>query len=373
MNPSPSHLWIDQQDQLLAALPAMQQASFLALDTEFVRRSTYKPILCLIQVMTDQGEIFLLDACKLALTPFWQMLDDTSAVKVFHDSRQDLEIFWQEAGRLPGSVFDTQLAALLLGHGESCGFGRLVENELGVTLPKDQTASDWCQRPLTPEQLQYAMDDVIYLAQLYPLLLDKLRAADRLSWIAHDNQALSDPALYQADITSLRKKLKAPRQFRAAQRLRLDALLLWREAAALDANKPRQWIADNGCMVAMAERTPRHLDDLHALRLPAQTLRKHGKTLLELLNNPPDIPQPQPLPEVDSQALATLRERVEQLAQQEGLRQAASLATKDDLTFWLGHGHPPAKLANGWRHHLLAQAGMDELIKQLRQQREALL
>lgn len=370
--PTPHH-WIDQQDQLLSVLPSMQQASFLALDTEFVRRSTYKPILCLIQIMTDQGEIFLLDACALNLAPFWQMLDDTTAVKVFHDSRQDLEIFWQEAGRLPTSVFDTQLAALLLGYGESCGFGRLVEGELGVTLPKDQTASDWCQRPLTPEQVQYAIDDVVYLARIYPQLLEKLNQKQRLHWIDADNQALSDPALYQADIISLRKKLKAPRHFRAPQRLKLDALLLWREAAALDANKPRQWIADNGCMVAMAEKTPRHLDDLHALRLPAQTLRKHGKTLLELLHNPPDIAQPVPLPEVDNQALSSLRSHIEQVAEQAGLRQSAALATKDDLTWWLGHGQVPEKLSKGWRHHLLQQAQTAELIKQLRQQREALL
>lgn len=372
------HQYISEQNQLEAALARFMQANFLALDTEFTRRNTYKPILCLVQVMTNAGEIFLLDACKLDLTPFWQCLQDTPAVKVFHDSRQDLEIVWQESGNLPSPIFDTQFAALLLGLGESCGFGRLVEAELGITLAKDQTASDWCQRPLTPAQIQYAIDDVLYLAQLYPQLIAKLGASGQLDWIKDDNIALTDPALYQADIIGLRKKLKAPPFFKREQRHRLDALLLWREATAIEANKPRQWIADNSTLIALADHPPKHIDDLHTAGLSPQAIRKHGNHLLSLLAHPPHIEEAKPLPEVNADSLKTLRTHIDDIATLLGLRQATALAGKEELIQWLSTGVRPEKLNKGWRAAILSQQNSDDFVSQLRahhhhQQQQVLL
>jgi ribonuclease D len=364
------HQYIDQQSALEAILPLLMQAQFLALDTEFTRRNTYKPILCLVQIMTDGGDIFLIDACKLNLAPLWHCLQDTTAVKVFHDSRQDLEIVWQESGNLPSPIFDTQFAALLLGLGESCGFGRLVEAELGITLAKDQTASDWCQRPLTPAQIQYAIDDVLYLAQLYPQLITKLTERGQIHWIDDDNIALTDPKLYQADIIGLRKKLKAPPFFKREQRQRLDALLLWREATAIDANKPRQWIAENSTMIHLSDHAPRHLDDLHASGLSPQAIRKHGAHLLALLANPPHIDEAKPLPEVDNEQLKTLRTHIETIATQLGLRQAAALAGKDELIHWLSTGKRPEKLDKGWRSAVLTQHQSDAFVAQLHAHRQ---
>jgi ribonuclease D len=360
------HTYISQQNQLELALPIFAQAQFLALDTEFIRRNTYKPILCLVQVMTDKGAIFLLDACKLDLAPFWQCLQDTSAVKVFHDSRQDLEIVWQESGNLPSPIFDTQFAALLLGLGESCGFGRLVEVELGVTLAKDQTATDWCQRPLTPAQIQYAIDDVFYLAQLYPQLITKLTASGQLSWIEDDNNSLTEPTLYQSDIIGLRKKLKAPPFFKREQRQRLDALLLWRETIAIEMNKPRQWIADNSTMIALAEHDIKHIDALYVAGLSPQTIRKYGASLLALLHNPPSIEEAKPLPDVDKEVLKPLRTHIDEVAAKLGLRQAAALVGKEELVYWLHTGVRPEKLTKGWRAAVLTQANSDNLVAQLK-------
>ncbi len=360
-----NHQYISQQADLEAILPRLMQAKFLALDTEFTRRNTYKPILCLVQVMTDAGEIILLDACELNLSSFWQCLQETTAVKVFHDSRQDLEIVWQESGNLPSPIFDTQFAALLLGLGESCGFARLVEAELGVVLAKDQTASDWCQRPLTAAQIQYAIDDVLYLAQLYPQLIAKLSEKEQLHWIDDDNIALTDPNLYQADIVGLRKKLKAPPFFKREQRHRLDALLLWREATAIEANKPRQWTCDNSCMIALAEHPPKHLDDLHAAGLSPQAIRKYGSHILTLLAHPPHIEEAKPIPDVDSDTLKALRAHIDTLATQLGLRQSAALASKEDLIHWLSTGKRPEKLNKGWRAAVLTQHHSDDFVTQL--------
>ncbi len=357
---------IQNTSELTDALTSLAQAQFIALDTEFVRRNTYKPILCLVQAMTNEGDIFLFDALSLDLSPLWQGLQQSDAVKVFHDSRQDLEIVWLESGQLPSPIFDTQLAALMLGLGESCGFARLVEAELGVTLTKDQTETDWSQRPLSDAQLQYAIDDVLYLAKLYPQLLQKLSENGRLHWIDDDNRQLSEISLYQADIISLRKKVKAPPFFNAEQKLRLDALLLWREAKAMEANKPRQWILDNGQLLSLAEKMPNQLEQLNRLGLAPQTIRKHGQTLIELLAHPPAITQATQIPSVEGEKLKALRLRIEQLATDMGLRQSSFLANKDELSHWLASGVRPARLSKGWRNALLTASKMDLIVNELR-------
>ncbi len=366
MTSFPAHFIQDSQN-LAPVITALMEAQFIALDTEFVRRNTYKPILCLVQAMTDKGDIFLLDALSLDLSPFWECLQQTAAVKVFHDSRQDLEIVWLESGQLPSPIFDTQLAALMLGLGESCGFARLVEAELGVVLSKDQTETDWSQRPLSDAQLQYAIDDVLYLAKLYPQLQQKLTANGRLHWIDDDNRQLSEISLYQADIISLRKKVKAPPFFHAEQKSRLDALLLWREAKAIEANKPRQWILDNGQLLSLAEKMPNQLEQLSRLGLAPQTIRKHGQTLIELLAHPPEIGQPAKIPSVDGEKLKRLRHHIEQLASELGLRQNAVLANKDELSVWLVGGVRPPRLTKGWRNALLSESKMDLIVSELRQ------
>lgn len=366
MTSLPARFIQDSQD-LAPVIAVLMDAQFIALDTEFVRRNTYKPILCLVQAMTDKGDIFLLDALSLDLSPFWWCLQQTAAVKVFHDSRQDLEIVWLESGQLPSPIFDTQLAALMLGLGESCGFARLVEAELGVILTKDQTETDWSQRPLSDAQLQYAIDDVLYLAKLYPQLIQKLTDNGRLHWIDDDNRQLSEVSLYQADIISLRKKVKAPPFFNAEQKLRLDALLLWRESKAMEVNKPRQWILDNGQLLSLAEKIPNQLEQLNRLGLAPQTIRKHGQTLIELLAYPPEIAQASKIPSADGEKLKTLRHHIEQLATELGLRQSAVLANKDELSIWLTSGVRPPRLTKGWRNALLNEAKFDSIVEQLRQ------
>jgi ribonuclease D len=360
--------WVETTEQLAACLTQLTTANFIAIDTEFVRRTTYHPVLCLVQMMTDQGQLYLVDAYRLPdLTLLWQCLESTPAVKVFHDSRQDLEIVWYLSGGLPSPLFDTQLAALLLGYGESCGFARLVEGELGVSLAKDQTASDWCHRPLSEAQIQYAIDDVLYLAQLYPLVKQKLADQHKLEWLVADHQAMTDPQLYQADITSLRKKVKAPPFFTQSQRARLDALLLWREEVAISLNRPRQWIADNTALLKLAERQPRFMGDLSKANIPAQTLRQYGQSIIALLASPPHYPEAPKLPEIQQHLMKSVRSVIDQLAEEYHLRQSSVLASKEDLTWWLHTGVRPERLSKGWRNAVLTQEGVDLLVQGLHQ------
>jgi ribonuclease D len=368
-----SHRYIDQQADLLALLPALSESNFIALDTEFVRRNTYRPQLCLVQCMTDTGLIALLDALTLDLLPFWQLLDSIDAVKIFHDSRQDLEIVWQTYGRIPEPIYDTQLAALLLKQGESCSFAKLVEHQLGITLNKDQTATDWSQRPLTPEQLQYAIDDVYYLAKIYPQLTQALTEQQQDTWLDDDHRALTNPSLYQADLASLRKKLKAPPYFKAEQKARLDQLLLWRESIAIQDNKPRQWIINNSTLLQLADRAPRHLDDLHTAGMSPQMIRKHGEELINRLKHPEPLPATPKLPAVDANALTILRQQIEQLANDWNIRQSTVIASKNELTLWIAHNQRPERLQHGWRNQLLTQANVDALVADLHQQTQSQL
>jgi ribonuclease D len=211
------------------------------------------------------------------------------------------------------------------------------------------------------------MDDVIYLAKLYPMVRQQLIAQDRLAWLTEDFIAISDPALYQADIIGLRKKLKAPPFFNQEQRKRLDALLLWREKIALEVNRPRQWIADNGTLIQLAERKPRFMGDLTKNNLSAQMVRKYGQELLILLENPPQLIEPPTLPEIQQHLLKSVRSVIEQLAKEYGLRQSSVLATKDDLVWWLHTGVRPEKLTRGWRNAILTREGLDDLVNGLHQ------
>ena len=196
MNPTTPILYVDSPAALGDLCNRLAGAEWIAVDTEFLREKTYYPQLCLLQVGTPA-----VTACvdPLALTDLGPLLDllyDPAIAKVFHACHQDLEIFYNLRGSVPGPVFDTQIAAPLLGHPEQMGYAGLVEALLGVTLEKAHARADWTRRPLPESQLRYAADDVIYLAQLYPVLRAELAKHGRLQWLADDFAALGDPERY---------------------------------------------------------------------------------------------------------------------------------------------------------------------------------
>ena len=187
--------------ELLDALARLARADFVALDTEFMRESTYFPKLCLIQAASCDA-CTVLDPLRLPdLAPLWQFLGDRQRTKVLHAARQDLEVFATATGDLPvpGPIFDTQIAAALLGYPGQIGYGSLVAERLGHTLAKGHTRTDWTRRPLTPEQLQYAEDDVRYLAPLYLDLRAALEAAQRLDWLYEETRELEQLDLHGTD------------------------------------------------------------------------------------------------------------------------------------------------------------------------------
>jgi ribonuclease D len=194
------HGLIESRAELEGLLDAIAGSPWVAMDTEFMREKTYFPQLCLIQLATPD-HIACIDPVAIQdIGPLNALLHDPKVLKVFHAASQDLEVLYLLTGKVPVPVFDTQVAASLLGHGEQIGYANLVHAVLQHELDKTQTRTDWLRRPLNAEQLRYARDDVRYLVQIYLRLREELETLGRLGWLQPEMDALTRPELYQADL-----------------------------------------------------------------------------------------------------------------------------------------------------------------------------
>jgi ribonuclease D len=286
-------LWIANTDELNAALNALSGSDFVAIDTEFMRERTYYAALCLIQIATRDACVLIDPLALTDLQPLWNFLAERSRLKVLHSARQDLEVLWQAMSRampdtpsvpVPGPIFDTQIAAALLGYAAQVGYAPLVTERLSHTLPKGQTRTDWSQRPLTPEQLEYATDDVRYLVPLYEDLRAALDAQGRLSWLAEEGLEMEDPGLYRIEPVDAWRRLKGLDRLLPHQRATAKLLAAWRESRAMAKDKPRGWILSDESLRDMVERMPRNAEDLQAVRgLSANFLRKRTEEMLTII------------------------------------------------------------------------------------------
>lgn len=256
--------------------------SWLALDTEFIRDKTYYPQLCLVQVATSD-QVACIDPLALpSLAPLLELLYDPAIIKVLHAAHQDLELFFHLCGIVPAPVFDTQLAALVLGNGEQIGYAALVRHWLGVELSKAHTRADWRRRPLPGEWLRYAADDVRYLAALYPQLRDALRAQGWLEALTEDFAALNDPGRYRLEPEQAWRRIREYPRLSHPRRAVLRSLAAWREEQARRHDRPRGWILSDAVLVELARRLPESTEQLEQIHgLPAGTVRRHGALLLE--------------------------------------------------------------------------------------------
>ena len=242
MNPAHTILYIDTADALDSFCGMLRAADWIVLDTEFLREKTYYPKLCLLQVATPDS-VACIDPLALdELTPLLEILFDEGITKVMHSGRQDMEIFYHLAGKLPSPVFDTQIAALMLGYPEQVGYASLVKGELGIELDKLHTRADWTQRPLSDDQIQYAADDVIYLVEIYQRLSEKLATLGRRDWLLEDFQRLTDADLYDNPPADAWQKVKGGNRLRGDSLSIMQALAGWREQVAQQKNRPKGWI-----------------------------------------------------------------------------------------------------------------------------------
>jgi ribonuclease D len=248
--------YIDNTEALNTLIQDLEGSILLALDTEFIREKTYSAQLCLLQISNGNISACVDPFACESLEPLFDFIYQTDITKIFHAGRQDLEIFFDLRGELPQPIFDTQLATTVLGQGDQIGYERLVKHYLNISLDKSQTRTDWSQRPLTPEQLDYAANDVIYLWKIYPLILQDLDQQQRLDWLDEDFQELSSPTTYQVDLDNIWKKVKGTQRLSGKRLCVVRALAKWREQQAQQSNQPRRWILSDEKIILLAQKTP---------------------------------------------------------------------------------------------------------------------
>ena len=356
--------YVDTPQALQALCTQLRGSEWLAVDTEFIREKTYYPRLCLIQVCN--GEVAAcVDPLRLEdLGPLLEILYDGSILKVLHAARQDLEIFLHDYHRLPMPVFDTQPAAALLGHGDQIGYANLVKLLLNLDLPKDQSRTDWSQRPLDAEQLRYALDDVVYLGQLYLHMRGHLFDRERLQWLAADFAPLADPQTYYPDPQSMWRRTKGKQLLRGRQLAVLQRLAAWRELQARERDLPRKWVLKDEVMIELSRRMPRDAAGLSKIRgLEPGQIRREGPTLIGLIGEAADLPREQwpkdkerPTPlSAQQEAMVDLLSAALQLIADQHQLSPAAIATRKELEK-LVRGEPDCILLEGWRHLLAGDA-----------------
>ena len=260
----------------------LRDQPFVAVDTEFMRETTYWPKLCLIQAAAPRIEAVIDPLAEgIDLTPFLDVMRDQTIQKVFHAARQDVEIFYN-LGAIPQPLFDTQIAGMAAGFGEQIAYDALVRQMLKVDLDKSSRFTDWARRPLSDSQLSYALADVTHLAELYPMLRARLEQADRLSWVTEEMAAMTDPALYDMDPEIAWKRLK-PRRHTTKYLAVFRAVSAWRERTAQNRDQPRGRVLKDEAIDEIATQAPVEAEGLDRLRsLPKGfSGSKFGPELLE--------------------------------------------------------------------------------------------
>lgn len=269
---------------LRALCAELHEQAWIAVDTEFLREDTYRARLALIQVGTPT-RIACVDPLALDdLQPLFEVLVNPEVVKVFHSASQDLEIFHQIAGRIPAPIFDTQIAAPLLGHGDQIGFARLVEEVVGVELDKSQTRTNWLERPLPHAAIDYAGNDVRYLVPLYLHMRGELERRGRLDWLAPEMEALTRPERYERAAEDAWRRLRGIDRLPAIGRAIARDVAAWREQTARERDIPRGRVLRDEIIIDVAKTRPanqRQLERIRGLKGPA--LERHGRRLLELV------------------------------------------------------------------------------------------
>jgi ribonuclease D len=257
---------ITKQEELQKFCESLASSDFICVDTEFHRETTFWPELCLIQASVP-GVEGLIDprAEGLDLQPFLDLLADTSRVKVFHAARQDMEIFNRLIGTPPAPIFDTQVAAMALGLGDSISYDNLVQRVLRRQIDKSSQFTDWKRRPLSDKQLTYALGDVTHLRDAYLWMREELERRDRMGWVAEEMANLSDPALYDTDPKNAWQRLKLRKTHKDYLAV-FAAVAAWRERQAQILDRPRRRILKDDAISEIADQKPKTEDQFDRLR-----------------------------------------------------------------------------------------------------------
>ena len=356
-------LWIDGQADLDAWIERAESAPWLGVDTEFERVRTFFPRLCLLQMATPDQAVCIDPLADLDCDGIRELITQSQPTKIFHAARQDLEVLYHYLSVLPANFFDTQMAGALCGYGEQVGYAPLVKEICNVSLPKAFTRTPWCRRPLSSEEIQYALDDVHYLGILYETLHAALRQRGRLSWLVDDCTALvSNEALQQAEAAPINRVLRACAGMDRQSQSVAAALTKWREDLARQKDRPREWMLSTDVVVELARSRPRNLQELaRVVGLEKTMLKRRGKELLEIIRvgespGPDFTPLSKPRkPDPGLRALGNaMWKRLGELCEREGIPTSA-VAPRDEIRA-LAAGERDLRILSGWRRAFVGES-----------------
>jgi ribonuclease D len=365
-------LEISTTDALAAFCSRAKAHSFVTVDTEFLRERTYYAQLCLVQMALpedgdDAGALIDTLAEGIDLTPLFELMADTSVVKVFHAARQDLEIFWTMGRVIPEPLFDTQVAAMVCGYGEQVGYETLVRKIAKAELDKSSRFTDWSRRPLTPKQKAYALADVTHLRDIYLSLKKRLEETGRQQWVEEEMSILRSPSTYEVKPQDAWRRLKTRTtsgRFLAIAR----ELAEWRESEAQSRDVPRNRLIKDDALLEVASNRPRSIEDLSKSRLLLREARKGASAegILAAVQRGMDCPEDQ-LPKVQPQkrqvpispALSDLlRVLLKAKSERAGVAQKL-IATSADLDALASDPEGDHLVLKGWRRDIFGGDALD--------------
>jgi ribonuclease D len=357
---------ITTTSELAAVCRRMATLPFVTVDTEFLRETTYYPLLCVAQ-MASADEAVVIDSLApgIDLAPFFELMADEKVMKVFHAARQDIEIVWHRAELIPHPIFDTQVAAMVLGYGDSISYDQLVQRITGDTLDKSYRFTDWTRRPLSEAQLSYAVSDVTHLRQVYTALVDDLGRRGRVDWVLEEMQVLTSADTYRMDPENAWRRLKT----RVRKPKELGVLIevaAWREREAQARDVPRSRVLKDEVVGDIAVQAPNTLEKLKHLRsLPkgfersrtaegivaavTRGLERDAKTLPQLARLPPPV---------NGTAVVELLKVLLRMISERHHVAAKVIATVDDLERIAADDDAEVPALIGWRRELFGERAL---------------
>jgi ribonuclease D len=341
----------------------LSTSPIVGIDTEFIREKTYFARLCLVQLATDSVCAIVDPLAIDDMSPLYELLSDPGIIKVLHAGSQDLEIFYRMNGRVTEPVFDTQVAATLAGFPQQVGYGALVHEMLGVKLDKGDSYTDWARRPLSETQVEYALNDVRYLPEMYRQLSSQLDANSRSGWLAADFARMADESTYLIVPEDQWRRVKRISSLNRRQLALAREVAAWREREAMRRDVPKRWVLGDEGVIEVARRSPRSYDELVAIRGVTDKLgRTAAAELLAAVTRGLDVPEEElpslkkrrrPAGDIDATvdliaALVRKRARENDVAM-------PLLASRDDMERLAAGECEGSPLLEGWRGAMVGE------------------
>lgn len=358
---------VSTTDDLATACAEIAKHPFVTVDTEFLRETTFWPELCLLQ-MACPGDAYIVDvlAIGLRLDPFFELMSNLKVVKVFHAARQDIEIIFNLGGLIPNPIFDTQVAAMVCGYGDSISYDQLVYRITSERVDKSSRFTDWKRRPLSQKQLEYALADVTHLRDVYQSIKANLEEQGRSDWVAEEMDILTSRETYDLPPEQawqrLKLRVRKPREFAL-----MKLIAAWRENMARQHNVPRGRIIKDEAIYEICAHPPQSLADLSELRGLARGFDKgrYGSEMLALVKTAlampksqlPELPQPRQAPEGTGAATEMLKVLLKLIVEKHGVA-AKIIATVDDLERIAADDTADVPALKGWRRQLFGKAAL---------------